>query len=112
MSDRYSSLIHTPVGQMLAKNLGLPNPVDLQRYSEGDPVTPGTVLVGGNGRLREPLTGALGDLGVTFVDAPTEGARFKGLVYDASGLTSSDQLVELQQFFSPVMRSLETCPRV
>ncbi len=112
MSDRYSSLIHTPVGQLLAKNLGLPNPVDLERYSEGDPVTPGTVLVGGNGRLREPLTSALGDLGVTFVDAPTEGDRFKGLVYDASGLTSSDQLVELQRFFSPVMRSFETCPRV
>src|SRR4051794_4441744 len=112
MSDRYSSLIHTPVGQLLAKNLGLPNPVDLERYSEGDPVTSGTVVVGGQGRLREPLTSALDDLGVTFVDAPTEGARFKGLVFDATGLTSSDQLVELQEFFSPKMRSLESCPRV
>jgi hypothetical protein len=25
MSDRYQSLIRTPVGQLLAKNLGLPN---------------------------------------------------------------------------------------
>src|SRR3954468_12192241 len=112
MSDRYSSLIHTPVGQLLAKNLGLPNPVDLERYSEGDPVTEGTVVVGGQGRLREPLTSALDDLGVAIVDAPTEGAKFKGLVFDATGLTSSDQLVELQHFFSPKMRSLESCPRV
>ncbi len=35
MSDRYQSLIHTPVGQLLAKNLGLPNPVELERYEEG-----------------------------------------------------------------------------
>ena len=50
MSDRYQSLIHTPVGQLLAKNLGLPNPVRLERWTEGDPLVDGTVV----GRRRRP----------------------------------------------------------
>src|SRR5689334_9995928 len=62
MSDRYQSLIHTPVGQLLAKNLGLPNPVDLERWSDGDPLVQGTVVVGGEGRLGSTLTTALDDL--------------------------------------------------
>jgi 3-oxoacyl-[acyl-carrier protein] reductase len=115
MSDRYQSLIHTPVGQLLAKNLGLPNPVDLERYAEGDPLVQGTVVVGGGssgGRLGTSLTAALDELGIAFADAATEGTRYKGLVFDATGLTSSDQLVELQRFFTPKLRSLETNARV
>ena len=69
MSDRYQSLIHTPVGQLLAKNLGLPNPVDLERYSEGDPLVQGTVVVGGEGRLSGALTQSLDELGIAFVEA-------------------------------------------
>src|SRR5690242_4462853 len=63
MSDRYQSLIHTPVGQLLAKNLGLPNPVELERYEEGQPLVKGTVVVGGSGRLGKTLTVALDELG-------------------------------------------------
>ncbi|MGN6130650.1 MAG: 3-oxoacyl-ACP reductase [Nocardioidaceae bacterium] len=112
MTDRYQALIHTPIGQLLAKNLGLPNPVSLERYSEGDPLVEGTVLVGGKGRLADVVVGALDDLGVANVTDRVEGVRYKGLVFDATGLSSSDQLVELQRFFTPLMRSLETCPRV
>ncbi|CAA9361588.1 MAG: 3-hydroxyacyl-CoA dehydrogenase, FabG4 [uncultured Nocardioidaceae bacterium] len=115
MSDRYQSLIHTPVGQLLAKNLGLPNPVDLERYTEGDPLVQGTVVVGGDssgGRLGSSLTGALDELGIAYVDEATDGARYKGLVFDATGITSSDQLVELQHFFTPKLRSLETNARI
>ena len=67
MSDRYQSLIHTPVGQLLAKNLGLPNPVRLDRYSPGDPLVDGTVVVGGDGRLEKSLGAALDSLGVAHV---------------------------------------------
>ena len=112
MSDRYQSLIHTPVGQLLAKNLGLPNPVELERYTEGDPLVQGTVVVGGDGRLGDSLTRSFDELGVSFVDTATDGTRYKGLVFDATGLTSSDQLVELQHFFTPKLRSLETNGRV
>ena len=44
MSDRYQSLIHTPVGQLLAKNLGLPEPGPRSSArTEGDPLVTGTV---------------------------------------------------------------------
>ncbi len=112
MSDRYQSLIHTPIGQLLAKNLGLPNPVELERYEDGAPLVQGTVVIGGEGRLREALTPVFDDLGIAFVTDVEEGTRYKGLVFDASGLTSSDQLIALQQFFTPKMRSLESNARV
>jgi 3-oxoacyl-[acyl-carrier protein] reductase len=112
MIDRYQSLIHTPVGQLLAKNLGLPNPVELERYEEGAPLVRGTVVVGGAGRLRGDVEAALGELGVTYVDTPTEGEKYRGLVFDATGIGSSEQLVELQQFFTPKLRSLVSCARV
>jgi 3-oxoacyl-[acyl-carrier protein] reductase len=112
MSDRYQSLIHTPIGQLLAKNLGLPNPVTLERWSEGAPLVDGTVAVGGNGRLGAAVVSALDSLGIANVkDAPAS-ETYKGLVFDATGISSSDQLVELQKFFTPLMRSLGSCPRV
>ena len=116
MSDRYSTLIRTPVGQLLAKNLGLPNPVPLERWTEGAPLVDGTVVLGGAGRLEKSLVAALDDLGVghlTGAGPVAEGEqKYKGLVFDATGITASDQLVTLQEFFTPVMRSLGTCPRV
>ncbi len=112
MSDRYSSLIHTPVGQLLAKQLGLPNPVELDRYQEGDPLVEGTVLLGGEGRLGAALAGSLDELGIKHVDGHAEGASYKGLVFDATGIAGSDQLVELQRFFTPVLRSLGPCARL
>jgi 3-oxoacyl-[acyl-carrier protein] reductase len=115
MSDRYQSLIHTPVGQLLAKNLGLPNPVRLDRYTEGEPLVTGTVGVGGGragGRLTKAVVAALDDLGIASVEEPPADQKYKGLVFDATGLTSSDQLVELQEFFTPLLRSLQGCGRV
>ena len=47
MNDRYQSLIQSPVGQLLAKNLGLPNPVELERWTEGAALVDGTVARAG-----------------------------------------------------------------
>ena len=62
MSDRYSTLIRTPVGQLLAKNLGLPNPVPLERWTDGAPLVDGTVVLGGAGRLEKSLVAALDNI--------------------------------------------------
>ena len=37
---------------------------------------------------------------------------FKALVFDATGITSSADLVALRDFFTPLMRRLDTCPRL
>jgi 3-oxoacyl-[acyl-carrier protein] reductase len=112
MSDRYQGFTQTPVGKLLVKNLGLPNPTKLDRYEEGAPLVDGTVLVGGRGRLAESLPGTLDLLGIASAQAQEEGARYKGLVFDATGLQASPDLTSLRDFFSPLMRNLENCAHV
>ena len=112
MSDKYQAFTQTPIGKLLVKNLGLPSPTRLERYAAGDPLVKGTVLVGGRGRLAEALPGLLGGLDIATTQTRTDGEKYKALVFDATGFTSSADLVALQEFFTPVLRSLETCPRV
>jgi len=112
MSDRYQGFTSTPVGKLLVKNLGLPNPTKLERYAAGAPLVDGTVLVGGRGRLAESLPGLLDLLGIASTGAQEEGATYKGLVFDATGLQASSDLTALRDFFTPLLRSLDSCPRV
>ncbi|WP_141013498.1 3-oxoacyl-ACP reductase [Nocardioides sambongensis] len=122
MSDKYQGFASSPLGKILVKNLGLPAPTPLERYSAGDPLVQGTVLVGGTGRFVESLPGILDILGApsttahptTVADAPELGDAegLKGIVFDATGLTDSTQLVALRDFFTPVLRSLGRCGRV
>ena len=112
MSDRYQAFVSTPVGKLLVKNLGLPSPIRLERYTAGAPLVDGTVLVGGRGRLLDSLPEILDGLGIaSATEAASEQDRFKGLVFDATGLRSSEDLGALRDFFAPAMRSLDPCPR-
>lgn len=110
MSDRYQSFTQSGIGKLLVKNLGLPDPVELDRWTEGAPLVDGTVLVGGNGCLD--LTSTLDSLGIANTGEKTEAQKYKGLVFDATGLTSSTDLIALQEFFTPLLRSLEKCARI
>jgi 3-oxoacyl-[acyl-carrier protein] reductase len=112
VADRYQSLTSTPVGKFLVKNLGLPNPVPLHRYTEGGPVLSGTFLVGGDGPLGTAAAAAVTAAGGTAERAGSDETRYQGLVFDASSMDSASRLVALTEFFSPVMRSLDRCPHV
>ena len=114
MTDRYQSLINTPVGQLIAKNVGLPNPPALDRWQPGSALVEGIVLLGSadGGRLRTSAADTLAARDVRVSAAATEGQRFKGIVFDASGITTPDRLVELQEFLTPVLRSLSDCGRI
>jgi len=112
MSDRYQAFTKNPIGKLLVKNLGLPDPAELERWEEGSPLVAGTVVLGGRGRLHDQLGAQLDGLGVAHTRELAEGQRAKGLVFDATGLTSSADLIALQQFFTPLLRRLESCARV
>ncbi len=112
MTDRYQDFVSSSLGQALVRNLGLPNPVRLDRYVAGSPLVDGTVLVGGTGRLAEHLTGILGTLDIDTVETPEAGTRYRGLVFDATGITDPAATVALRDFFAPLMRSLERCARL
>ncbi len=112
MSDRYQGFVKSPVGKLLVKNLGLPNPVELERWTEGAALVDGTVALGGSGRLSGSLPGLLGDLGIGTTTSTDGDATYKGLVFDATGLGDSRDLSALRDFFAPLMRRLDRCPRV
>jgi 3-oxoacyl-[acyl-carrier protein] reductase len=112
MPDRYQDFVSSSLGQLLVKNLGLPNPVRLDRYVAGSPLVDGTVVVGGTGRLVEHLPDILDNLGIETTASADPGERYRGLVFDATGLTDPTRLVALRDFFAPLMRSLERCARL
>jgi 3-oxoacyl-[acyl-carrier protein] reductase len=136
MSDRYAQLVNAPVASQIARRIGLPRPVPLERYEAGDPVIRGRVLLGAApggqlaGTVAEILAGAraevatsLGepvrsavaaaglDAAVFNPEAPGE-QHFKALVLDATGIADSTELVALQGFFHPTVRRIERCGRV
>jgi 3-oxoacyl-[acyl-carrier protein] reductase len=112
MSDRYQDFVSSPVGKLMVKNLGLPNPVTLDRYVVGSPLVDGVIAVGGTGRLIESLPGILDTLSIASVATTDGDTRYKGLVFDATGITDPTRLVALRDFFAPLMRSLQTCSRL
>ncbi len=113
MTDRYQSLIQNPIAQFLVKNIGLPNPPALERW-DGGPLVEGSVLLGGSekGLVLDSLPALLKGDGIETTTVRAEGRRYKGLVFDATSLSSTRDLVALQEFFTPVLRQLASCGRV
>jgi 3-oxoacyl-[acyl-carrier protein] reductase len=117
MSDRYAQLINTPVGRIVSKQVGLPAPVELQRFESGPPTPPvidGPVLIGGEGGLTDALSAVLGDVRAeVFVSLPgAEDQTFKALVFDATGIKDLDQLRAAWAFFHSSIRRVRTSGRV
>jgi 3-oxoacyl-[acyl-carrier protein] reductase len=104
--DRYAQLVNAPGLSQVASQLGLPRPVKLDRHSEGTPVLSGAVLSGAapGARLERPLKATLDRIGLERAGA--EG-KAKALVFDASGIADSTELVELQRFFYPGVGRLQ-----
>ena len=113
MTDRYQDLAHNPIGKFLVKNLGLPNPPYLERY-EGGPLVKGTVLTGSaaGGPVSRAVTAALKASRIDATGVRADGMKYKGLVFDATGIDSAAGLVALQEFFTPVLRQLQPSGRI
>jgi 3-oxoacyl-[acyl-carrier protein] reductase len=111
MSDRYSQVVNAPVVSTVARQLGLPRPVELNRYKAGAPVVSGRVLSGAapGGRLGKAISAFLDQIKAE--RAGTEGPA-KALVFDATGIADSTELVELQRFFYPAVGRLQRSGRV
>jgi 3-oxoacyl-[acyl-carrier protein] reductase len=111
MSDRYSQIVNAPVVSAIAGQLGLPRPLPLERRRVTGPLVAGKVLSGAapGGRLEKPLGALLDSIGV---ERAGPGGPAKALVFDASGIADSTELVELQRFFYPAVGRLEQSGRV
>jgi 3-oxoacyl-[acyl-carrier protein] reductase len=111
MSDRYAQLVNAPLAGTIAGQFGLPRPVKLDRHEAGDPVVDGAVLTGAapGGRLGKTVTELVRETGAA--RAGGEG-KVKALLFDATGIADSTELVELQRFFYPAVGRLERSGRV
>ncbi len=117
MSDRYTQFANSPLGRLLAKNLGLPQPVNLDRYEAGAPVISGTVRFGAatEGKISQSVNSVLKNIGASVNNAPVNAesdVKFKAVVFDASGVKDSADLIKVYAFFNPVMRKVDQCARL
>jgi 3-oxoacyl-[acyl-carrier protein] reductase len=137
VSDRYQQLVNTPIGRIVTKQVGLPNPPKLERYEPGQPPISGPVLLGAarGGRLAAAAASVLGSIGAEVFTAMQDDLReaaaaagvdaaifnsdvapaeqtFKALVFDASGIDSSERLEEAYEFLHPTIRRVRTCGRL
>jgi 3-oxoacyl-[acyl-carrier protein] reductase len=124
MTDRYAQLVNTPIGKLVTKQIGLPQPPRLERYEPGQPVIAGPVLLGGSGtgsagaaassRLLAPVAKVLTAIDADVVDpeAASEDQRFKAVILDATGIESSDELERAWAFLGPAIRRVLPSGRV
>jgi 3-oxoacyl-[acyl-carrier protein] reductase len=136
MADRYQQLVNTPIGKLIAGQVGLPSPPMLERYRPGQPLISGRVLLGAPApdparppRLAATVLQTLGDAQAELMrtadaalsaspapvfdpeDAPPA-QRFKALVLDASGLGSAEHLQAAHAFFHATARRVSGCGRI
>jgi 3-oxoacyl-[acyl-carrier protein] reductase len=115
-ADRYQRLSSTPPGRFLVDRLGLPQSTPLRRYEPGQPLLDGPALVGGapGARLLSAVDRILGDAGVDVRHEAGDGAdeRFAAIVFDASGITASEDLSALHVFLSPTIRRIGASGRL
>ena len=139
MSDLYHTLANSPFSGKLFSMLGLPQPVDLERWKEGmESFFAGDVLVGcaqnsvflkaiakelsdSQAKVNYAIEAGQRDAMVSTFEAAgveavasnvSEGKKYKALVFDASGIKNSEELAELHRFFQPVIRKIHFSGRV
>ena len=135
MSDHYQSFANSAFGKLIIKNMGLPSPVNLDRFDASKPLINGAVLLGA--AAGSTLTGAISDalvsihadtyagnntelqqtaaksgLNVRAFNSGDKEAQFKAFVFDASGIKRSEDLIELYHFFNPIARQLLVSGRI
>ncbi|WII95862.1 3-oxoacyl-ACP reductase [Moraxella haemolytica] len=123
MSDRYGELVQSSLGRKVAKNLGLPLPIKLDRYEAGQPVIRGEVAlavsVGDDTLVADALQDILVKLDAkitTQQDLHTklsdENARFKVAIFDATNIKNTDELKQVYEFFHAIARHIKSSGRI
>jgi 3-oxoacyl-[acyl-carrier protein] reductase len=137
VADRYQQLVNTPIGRIVSRQFGLPAPARLERYERGTAVIDGPVLLGAapgarivgavaavlkaieadvhtpmDNEVRRAAAATKLDAKVWDPEAAPSDQTFKGLVFDASGIASSEQLRNAWEFFHPAIRRVRQAGRI
>lgn len=141
MSNYLQMFIDSNLGRKILSAVGLPEPVELERFdSSMSSLCQGNVLLGAaaNARLLAEIIPVLENLEINgfypggdsnrldiekalsssilemtpFQPEIMSDVSFKALVFDASGISNSEELRSLYDFFHPLMRKLVKCARI
>ncbi len=118
MSDIYQAFATSNVGRTILKSVNLPTPVNLERYQQDQTsFTAGNLLLGcsGDGRCRAVIEKTLADSSAkvfTSVTNISEEENFKSLVFDATTIKNSAELIKLYQFFQPAIKRIQVSGRI
>jgi 3-oxoacyl-[acyl-carrier protein] reductase len=112
MSDLYAQIVNSPPGRLIAPRVGLPRPAELRRHGAAESKATAAVLSGAapGGRLDKSVERLLGEIGAARPERSD--SPVGALVFDASGISDSTELVELQRFFHPNVNRVERSGRV
>ena len=113
MSDTYLNLVNSGVTKKIAKQLGLPQPTPLRRYSPGQPLVEAAVLVLGRGVESDALASVMSaDWDLDVHRHATPGTRYSAVVLALTELTHPDQLSEPVLATAAVLKTLPRGARV
>lgn len=123
MSDRYGEFVQSGLGRTVAKNLGLPTPIKLDRFEMGQPIVRGEVAFGvakgDDDKVASAVQTLLENLDAKVSTQDTlharlndENARFKVAIFDATNIKDADGLSELYDFFHTIARRIKPSGRV
>ncbi len=113
MTDTYLNLVNSGLAQKLAKQLGLPQPAPLRRYSPGQPLLEGGVLVLGRGTESDALARVLvDDWDLDVHRHATPGTRYAAVVLALTEVEHPDDLTEPVLAAGGVLKSLTRGARV
>lgn len=101
MADLFTTVVTSP----LAKRAGVPQPTQLRRYTPGDPLVEGPVLVVGGGRFEKSLLVRLDRAGVPVVSAAEDTPdRLGAIIVDLSAAVDPAELAQLRTIGPGVKR--------
>lgn len=121
MSDRYGELVQSGLGRTVAKNLGLPTPMRLDRFEVGQPVVRGEVVFGvvGESEVSRTVTAILSALDAKVTTSAElddrlsdENVRFKVAIFDATNIKDTDGLKAVYEFFHKIARRIKPSGRI
>ncbi len=124
IEDKYLNFVNSSFGKMLSNKLGLPQPVILERYVKGQPIVKGSILFGSstNALFTKEINDVFSGVSTKYaLENETlfnankwtkEAGKVKAVIYDASGIKNSEELVQLYNFFNPIARYIAASGKV
>lgn len=106
MPDRYLDFANSGLGGWLTGALGLPRPLPLHRRADAGATPAGPLLLGGSARLSPLLHDLAERWGAEHHAKAQDGARYGGLVFDASDIADVAGAADLYRFFHDAVRRL------